>query len=719
MKLKNLSVTTLILVYMMACSCTADIDVGGITVTFDGSDDDIKIDPGEGFDLIIELEDPEENDTVDIKVDVLFDNILVLDEYNLDNVDLVEDEECTIELDDGDFDDIWKDLFLGYDCGSHDIKVRIYDEVKEETDSVDLEIEGDEFKRVAFDPEEPSVDEEITIYVEDEDGDGLDRAYIRIYNLGDDESWDEDDEDSYERTDYGGEATFTLEDDFDPAIGRYLFIIVESISGGSYCRVTKELSMKKELVIDGLPSEAKAGDEIELQVLDSNNNPIAYADVTVSGSGFSDTKSTNADGYVYFTLTETGSFSVVATKTDYEDSVIKHFEIKPRSDLDIDIKPDDALVGVKLTITISSKGNEVEDAEVKIKKPDGSFESTKRTSSDGEIEYTPQTVGVYEIEVTKSGYQKTTKKHTVLNEFDVSLSAQVLINEENTITVKDHRGNNVAEAIISVKGTKVAETDSSGKASFIIESAGTYTIGVSKEGFKDYSVDVKAEGSLSVEVSETKIDLDDYVTIYVKDMKDQPIEAELTILTPNGTSTIETSSEMEYTPDTAGKYEVTARKKGYSPSTTEFSVSPYMVTLSSEVVGNYLVVTATRNKEPLSNITVSVTPPESESFFMYTDVNGNAKLDLAQLGEKGNFTISLDEVNYESEIIVKEVTGWGGIDLINLIMWVLLAAIVILAAAVVLVYLKGKGKPGERKEKALTERYKPEKPQGKTRLGRL
>ncbi|OYT54989.1 MAG: hypothetical protein B6U72_00595 [Candidatus Altiarchaeales archaeon ex4484_2] len=721
MKPKHLLITALALTVFIATTCYATsvkLDDMGVEFHSNG-DDSLDIDVGDGFQLDIILTPDENESDVDIKVDVYFDDILVLDGYKEDNVDLEEGVDYTISLDEGDFDSIWDNLFLGYDCGDHEIEVKVYDDVDDEQDTVDLEIEGDEFNTVTITPESPGVDEEITVYVEDEDGDEMDRAYIKIFHLGDDETWDEDDEDTYERTEYDGEATFTLEDEFDPAIGRYLFIVVESSGGGSYCRETTELSLKKELVIGELPQEIRAGEVMELKILDPNDNPVPYADVTVSGQGFSETKSTDGNGYVYFTIEETGGYSILATKTDFDDSLIKHFTVKPRSDMNIEVGPDDALVGEQLTVTVSSSGEAVESAEVRIKKPDGIFESTRRTSSSGVITYIPQAVGVYEIEVSKESYETAVKKHVVSDEFQVQLEGSVLINENIPITVKDHKGNAVKDAIVSIRGVKIAQTDSLGKASFVIESSGTYTVGVSKEGFKEFSREITAEGSLKVELSKSEIGLDETVTITVKDMRDQAIEAEITIDEPDRGSTMETASEFTFAPETAGKHEVRVNRRGYSPCTTEFTVEPYQVKLSSEVSGNYLIVIAKRNNEPVSNLTVSVTPPSSDELFMYTDRNGIARMDLEQLGEKGNFTITLDETNYESDIIVKEITGWGGVDLVGLIMWVLIAFIVILAAAIAFVYLKGKDKLPAKKVGKVPDRRMPGKREGKTRLGKV
>ncbi|MEA1924343.1 MAG: hypothetical protein U9M95_00580, partial [Candidatus Altiarchaeota archaeon] len=240
MKSKHLLITGLVLMVFLATTCyAASVKLDDMEVEFNSNGkDSLEIDVGDGFQLDIILTPDETEDSIDIKVDVYFDDILVLEGYKENNVDLEKDVDYTISLDEGDFESIWDNLFLGYDCGDHEIEVKVYDDVDDEQYTVDLEISGDEFGTVTITPESPGVDEEITVYVKDDDGDEMDRAYIKIFHLGDDEVWDEDDEDNYERTEYDGEAAFTLEDEFDPAIGRYLFIIVESNSGGSYCRET-------------------------------------------------------------------------------------------------------------------------------------------------------------------------------------------------------------------------------------------------------------------------------------------------------------------------------------------------------------------------------------------------------------------------------------------------------------------------------------------------
>lgn len=621
-------------------------------------------------------------------------------------IDFEEGVDKIIKIKSTEFEDIWDDLYLGYKCKDYqDVEVEVSgDDVDSKySDDAELSIDGKEFETVKMTPEEPDIDDEIKIYVEDRHGDPLEYAYIRIYNLGDDDEWDEDDKYHYERTDVDGEAIFTLKDEFEQVIGKYIIVVVESKSGGDYCRWTRTFTVKRKLTISEIPADIRAGEEIKVRVVDSNNNSVAYADVTISGAGgFRITDSTDTNGYAYLTVNNTGSFSMVATKEGYEDSDIKNFDVKPRSGLNIEIKPEDKIVNNEITIGVTSNGKAIENADVKIKKPDGTFESTKKTSSNGEVKYIPNIVGVYEVEVSKETYEKTTKKFIALNKFTVTIPDYALINENIPIIVNDQSGKPVRNAIISINGKSVGNTDINGKKSFKIDKVGKYTIGVTKDGFKEFSKEIIVKGILSVELSKKEINLGEKIKISVKDINNKSIEADITIDRPDGKKVKKKGIEYIFRPEIAGDYKVVISREGYSSSTLTFKVLPYRVDIKADVVDDYLVITVKRNGTGVENLSISVVTPKSEELIMYTDDKGTARLDLDDLNERGNFTISVADVNYESDIIVRDIEAWGGLDLLSIFLIILILLIIILSIGIVFVYIRGKGIGTSKVEKPKT-----------------
>ncbi|MCK4491621.1 MAG: hypothetical protein KAU03_03295, partial [Candidatus Altiarchaeales archaeon] len=234
MKSRILGVGVLIFTLMFfSLGVSADVGLHDIDVSVPS-----RIDVGDDFNVEITLKDPDDTKTVNVDVVIRFDDIVVYDD-TVENIDLEENtdyEYITINSEDFDYKYKWARNFMGYDCGDHTVEVEVSGDVSKESSDDDIEIDDDHvFDTVEITPENPGLEDEIIIYVEDDDGGELEDAYVRITYLGDEEDsvWEKNDDYWRDETDNDGEVEVTLSDEFDDdAFGRYQIDVLE-VNGGS------------------------------------------------------------------------------------------------------------------------------------------------------------------------------------------------------------------------------------------------------------------------------------------------------------------------------------------------------------------------------------------------------------------------------------------------------------------------------------------------------
>jgi len=193
---------------------SAKVDVGGIEVRlsdtgdFGDGDDELDVEVGDEFYVHIKLRDPEENETnLDIDIEIIIDSVKVYDDREK-NINLIEGEPYVIEIRSKDFEDIWDDNHMDYECGRRRVKVIVSGDMdKESDDDAEIDIDGDDGKlRVSIDPDKPSADSKIKVTVKDEDNDELEDITVKFTHLGDDDKWDDDDDYWDDETDRDGEV---------------------------------------------------------------------------------------------------------------------------------------------------------------------------------------------------------------------------------------------------------------------------------------------------------------------------------------------------------------------------------------------------------------------------------------------------------------------------------------------------------------------------------
>ncbi|MBN2013598.1 MAG: carboxypeptidase regulatory-like domain-containing protein [Candidatus Altiarchaeota archaeon] len=667
---------------------------------------DTEIDAGDSFNVRINITNKDDEDietSDDIRITIEADGDVV--HYDIENRNIPENTSEIISISSSNFktdegEDIWGESLMGYECGSISLKVTVSGDVKSSSDSETVKIVGDKLY-VAMEPENPTTGKNIGVQVEDENGDPLDDIYVRIVRLGD-AGWDIDDVKREKKTD-NGEATFdAVDEDFrfkDDPYGKYQLSVWED----GYCLYRKAFEVTNKLKITEAPENPYAGDEIKVKILDINDNRVEGARVAVSGvGGLVGSYNSDSSGYAKFKLESQGSYTLLASKTGYEDSDIVSITVKDRRGMDVRIDPIKQAIGQDVSITITSGGNPIENAEVMIEKPDGS-KDTLSTSSTGKMVYKPSMSGTYDITVKKQGYETTTSSFIAMNFFNVSVPEKLELKDEVTITVRNQDGRNIEGASVEIVGSIInGLTDSAGKFSFILDNVGEYVLSIKKEGYEDYSEKLTFYGSLTVRVTPEVIDLGDSVEIRVLDEEGREIDVDMVIEKPDGRKENIKGSTHTLTPNLAGSYNVTANKRYYTPSTADFTVNPYQLDLNVWVSGSNLMIKATRNNEPVGNISVSVLTPDDDEIFLKTDEEGVARLNIRELNQTGTFTISSVDINYEKKTVTREITG-AGENLLPLLLLIILVVVLLIILISLTLYISHKSKrsalPSEKTKK--------------------
>jgi hypothetical protein len=702
MKLKILAFLGIIILmfgFVLSGISSAKIDVS-INVNVPS-----KITVGEDFTVEIKLtnennDDLDANDDIDIKI--YMDGVLIHeeDDYNL-GFDLTPDNSTWINISSKSFrvdgDDIWSKNLMDYECGEDkEIEVEVSGDVSDAdyADEMNIEPTNEDYElSFTISPQFPLIDDKITITVFDEDDDELKNANVKITRLGDNDEWDYDDAYWRDETDSNGEVEIKLSEYHKFKNDPYSKYQVDVYVEGKYCKVTKYFDTRRKLNISEMPPTGFVGKSIKVRVVDDVGNPVQGASVTLSRVGFHKSFKTDAGGYASFTLNETGTYDVMASKTNYVDSEIKTLEVKVRGSIGISIKPKAALVGKEVKIVVTgSDGALLEGAKVLITKPDGTQESVKTTPSTGQISYTPPSPGTYKVKVEEASHTPGEDSFTATNEFKITLPDKVELNKDVTLIVKNQNGILVEGATVTVSGTTIAgTTNKDGKFTFKLEKPGDFTVTVKKSEFKDGSARISIKGKLSVEVDPEETEVDKEVKIKVLDAQGNEIkDASIEINRPDGSK--ETISAYEYTPNLPGNYTITASKANYEPATSKFKVKKLPLDLAVEIEDTTLKAIVTSRGEPLVGIPVII-----ETIFggeeLVTDELGMVEVTFVNITEPMNITIKVDQPKYEKKSVIEEVKPSGGIFSV----WLLLIILVLLLIVAVYARLK-RGKIGKGRE---------------------
>ncbi len=661
MKAKISVITVILLIGIALGSVSAKrVEIDGIDVTlsksgdYADSTDDLRIDPGEDFYVHIKLENPDENKTnVDVDIEITILGVKVYDdEEDIDR--LIEGEDYVIRIRSKDFDAIWDENLMNYECGDKRVNVRVSGDVSKERDYADLDIRGDKL-RVSMKPEYPTASDKITIKVTDEDNEELEDIWVKFTNLGDNDEWDEDDKEWDDRTDEDGEVSVILSKLWEFRSDPYgIYQVDVWDEDREYCKKTFRFDAKHTLNISIVtPLNPRVGEPINVQIVDENNRGVNGAKITVNAANFHETYTAKSDGYVSFTINTPGKYELIASKEDYRDSPIKSITVASKSAAGITINPKTQVVGNPVEIIVSdANGSALEGATVTITKPDGTPGPTLETPSSGSVVYTPLSVGTYTVRVEEKEHNPTEDRFSVFYEFKIDSPEESRINRDVTIIVKDQADQPVANASVSIQGTTIrGYTNSSGLFTFRLSEPGDYTLKVEKDKFMDATKEIGIRGLLSLELSSTEIEFGQSVTISVFDDEGNKISADIIVTKPDGVKEMVTTET--YIPTSAGNYVVSASKSGYSASSVNLRVNPRPVKLESTIRNKKLIVTVSSRNEPVSGVRLSVKANGIEKEIV-TDSKGIASLDLSNMNLTGSISISVESNNYEKKTITQK-----------------------------------------------------------------
>ncbi|MBN2250750.1 MAG: carboxypeptidase regulatory-like domain-containing protein [Candidatus Altiarchaeota archaeon] len=695
-----------LLVLGAAMNAAAKIDIDDITVTLseddrDTGDDSLTLDVGSDFYVQINLEGPDgDEDNVDLDIEIKIDGTVVYDDS--ESVDLVEDDDYLITIASGDLEenDAFESNLMAYDCGKSKVEVTVSGDIKtRRSDSATIRFEGDDLN-VDIGPSDPQPSEEITVTVTDEDDDELKGITVRFTNLGSDGDWDEKDDYVDDKTDSDGEVQITLseEDEFESKpYGKYQVDVWEE--GGEYCKYTTTIDSRHTLRIGSIePSAPMPGENIKLRVTDDDDEPVAGAKVGVSKQGVVSTYTTDVQGYIIFKSDVSGTFDLVATKTDYIDSDIKSITIQEKGAMKIELTPSSNIpAGSEMQIKVTGgDGSPLKGARVVITKPDKSTVDVV-TSSAGTASYKPDAPGAYSLKVESPLYTAGTKEFKAYNAFKVKVPENLLPDTDITITVQDSLDNPVPGAVVSITETGITgTTDSSGKYTFSLVDAKTYTLKVKKDNYLETEMRINVRGIVSIRLSAKDIELGEEMEMVMQDSRGNPIDAAVEVTTPDG---VKESIGNMYTPPAVGTYTVTASKEGYEAGTETFTVRPHPLLLESGVENGRLIVSATSSGNPVADLPVTFDTLDAHQEAK-TDAEGKITIEISQSNLTGNVTIKAASDLYEPVTAVQEIKPQEGGNSTMLI--VILVVLIILI--IVILALTSKGEIKKRKEKGQMER---------------
>jgi uncharacterized GH25 family protein len=672
--------------------------------------DAAKINAGDTFDVKIYINNTDNVDlssSDDIEVTITADGIPV--HSDTVSVTIDQNESDTITISSGSFkdengDNIWEASLMNYKCGTMDIKVTLGGGVATHSDTAELEIIGEKFV-VDLTPAAPTAASNITVDVEDKaDKDPINGATVRLTQLAS-TKWSIDDASRDQDTDEGV-ATFdpiSKDSRFNDNIYRTYRL---DVFKENYCIFTKSFSLQNKLRITEVPQKPYSGDEIRVKIVDAADKGVENAKLTVSGtSGVIGSYTSDSSGYVKFTLSNGGTYSLLASKSGFDNSDTASITAMNRASMDLNINPDKVAIGKEVTITATANGKAVEGATVTIEKPGGARD-TLSTSSSGKVVYTPGAAGSYNVIVKKDGYETTTKSFSAANFFYITLPDAPKVHASITVAAKDQDGKPITDAAVSIQGTTVSgTTDATGQFSFTLDNAGDYTLSVKKTGFTDYSQKITAYGTLKAAVVPQTLDLDESVTISVSDDGGASIEASIGIIRPDGTKENTLKSTYTFTPQIAGEYRINVTRTSYLPATVSFEVNPYPLQLEVWMSGKDLTIKATKEGVPVESINLSVLTPAGNSIAVETNKDGIAKLDIKGLNETGTFTVSSLDRNYEKKSVTKSITSLGG-DFLPLLLVGVVMLILLVFVVFIVFYISHK------KSRSSTWSSKPKKQRG-------
>ena len=601
----------------------------------------------------------------------------------------------------------WKHDDKKLKCGPHTVHVELIDG-ETIVDEIYETISIGNVPTLRITPENPLPSKEVTLdFVDNETGKPLNNLYMDIYRIKDGLT-----SKKHYSANAQGKVILTPKE-----IGEYKIIVDDSTYCGSWA-----FPVKKDLIIDGPhPQDPLAGELITLAI----SGAVGAKVLDESGELYT-VATTSIGGGVNFTIADAGEYTLIlgGLSTRYWGRNIT-ISVSGRLSPSIKIieKP---IVGRGVTISVTSGGEKLKDAAVKINTPVGGSE-TYITDSEGDVTFIPSTLGRYTVTVEKDKYEVSDAYFTAQNSMDmIIMPEKPYPGEDIAVIVKNQLGSLIEDASVFIKGTSLGGlTNSNGKFKFSLDKPAEYTIFITRENYWNATGNLRVYGLLSVKAPR-EVEVGTKVEIQVFDNEGNLIDTQLEIKKPDGTKEFleyiksqgespgESTEDMytyHYVPTESGMYTVTASKEDYKSANTSIIATPHTLHIARELEGGKLAILVSSNLNPVPGITVSLeTPAGSED--RVTDENGSVLFDI----KEGNIRISVNSENvnknYEARVVNDQVKKQY--NYLMLILAVTIVIVLSMVAALIVAKLAIEGPDADEESDAETggkrkERHKGQK----------
>ncbi|MFP4654867.1 MAG: S-layer protein domain-containing protein [Methanohalobium sp.] len=289
--------------------------------------------------------------------------------------------------------------------------------------------------------------------------------------------------------------------------------------------------------------------------------------------------------------------------------------------LDLDM-PDTAIRGEPFTITVTSRGADVENASIKL-----DDEKIGETSTDGTFEYTPEDTGIYTITAEKRGYVSASGEIDIdipeeaKDEMSVSIDPEdVFEGDAINVTVTSTIGNEpIEDADVFFDQNLIGNTSEDGMISYTVTEPGFHKIKVSKDKYK--------EAEENIEVLELMADFE-FSNLQINPPTVSPGE------------TVRISADATNTGEVSGDYNVELVVNGSVVDSKQISLdvgenTSIQFNHSEEQTGNYSV--------EIGNSTGSFNVEEGAGIVLYSIIGviGAIAVGLGYMFTKGGWTVEM------------------------------------------------------------------------------
>ena len=419
---------------------------------------------------------------------------------------------------------------------------------------------------------------------------------------------------------------------------------------------------------------------------DSTHIPKVSMSIQQEKGNFSETFSSDGNGWYEVTLPEGGTYNIRAEKDGYEDFEV-NLSVQEGKTTTYHVRMTESSGGDTTEVSgyvfeKESRGTPIENAEITITGKSGNDTYTAYSDRNGYYEQELEEGDNYTLTAEKEGYTSETKHQYIADgeSAEVNFHLEKESGSEKTIlkgyTKEDQNSTHIPHVWISVSQGNYSETtesDKDGYYEFELEEGGTYHVQAEKDGYEDHesnvSVEEGKETTYHIRMTESsggdKTMVSGYV--YEKESRGTPIEnAEITITghSANETYTTYTDRNGHYEKELGGgdNYTLTAEKEGYT-SETKYQ---YIAEGESEEVNFHLEKESGSEKTTLKGYTKEKTNSThipkvwirvskgNYSEPMYSDDNGYYEFELE---EGGTYHIRAEKdgyEDYESNVSVEE-----------------------------------------------------------------